>query len=104
MDHSDEAVVKAEYNRVLQWEKFSGRVRKHIVEYTLPQYGNPAGNEQIDSFTIEDCWKNVERYINRRKTNVRGFDESLRDLLKIAHYMNFIYDKMKAEQCLEDIY
>ena len=64
-----------EYNRVEQWRKFSALVEDHINNYTLEQYGNPEGNEQVDSFSIEDCWTNVQRYYNRRKSAVRGFSQ-----------------------------
>jgi hypothetical protein len=70
----------------------------------MVQYGNPEGNEQVDSFTVEDCWKNMERYFNRRKSSVRGQIEQIRDVIKIAHYANFIHDKMKGELGQDDIY
>jgi hypothetical protein len=86
-----------EYNRLQQWYKFSKLMEDHIVDYTLEQYGNPDGNEQVDSFTIEDCWKNVQRYYNRRNSTVRGEAERVRDTLKVAHYMQFIHDKLMEE-------
>ena len=92
------------YDREKQWTEFSEQVHKHIVEYTLVQYGNPAGNEQVDEFTVEDCFKNMMRYINRRQVSVRGNKERLRDVIKIAHYANLIYDKIKAELGEADVY
>ena len=92
------------YNRITQWIKFSTLVHKHIDKYTLEQYGNPEGNEQVDGFTVEDCWKNVMRYYNRRNSNTRGDVEKLRDVIKVAHYMNFIYDKLKEELGAPDVY
>jgi hypothetical protein len=92
------------YDRAAQWEAFSDQVRKRIAEYTLEQYGNPEGNEQVDSFTAEDCWKNMERYFNRRKSMTRGPKEKLRDAIKVAHYASFIYDKLKAELDQKDVY
>lgn len=85
------------YDRIIQWEKFSDQILKHIEQYTLPQYGNDTGNEQVDSFTIEDCFQNILRYVNRRHARIRGNKEALRDLLKIAHYASFAYDKLRAE-------
>ena len=87
----------AGYNRIAQWEAFSERVEHHITNYTLEQYGNPDGNEQVDEFTVEDCWTSIKRYYNRRGANVRGNTERLRDLLKVAHYAQFIHDKLLAE-------
>jgi hypothetical protein len=92
------------YSRIGQWKQFSHQVVLHIIQYTLPQYGNPAGDEQVDDFTFEDCMKNIERYVNRRKANTRGNKERLRDLIKIAHYAGFAYDKLKAGLEEEDVY
>jgi hypothetical protein len=78
-------------------------VYRHIKEYTIPQYGDMAGSEQINEFTVEDCFKNMMRYINRRNSNTRGNKEKLRDIIKIAHYANFAYDKLSRELG-EDIY
>ena len=83
---------KDKFSRVKQWENFSDKVIKHIEEYTLPQYGD-SDVDQIDGFSVEDCWKNVQRYFNRRNSNARGTIEQKRDLLKIAHYMCFILSK-----------
>jgi hypothetical protein len=95
---------KPKYNRVEQWTKFSDQVHTHIWDYTLEQYGSTEGTEQIDNFTIEDCYQNMMRYINRRKSNTRGNKERLRDVIKIAHYASFIYDKLKEELGEEDVY
>jgi len=92
------------YNRLNQWNAFSEQVREHIVQYTLPQYGSADGTEQIDAFTMEDCFLNMMRYINRRHSCVRGNKERLRDIIKIAHYASFIYDKLKAELREPNVY
>lgn len=92
------------YDRVTQWHHFSEQVARHINEYTLVQYGHPAGNEQVDKFSIEDCFRNIERYMNRRHANTRGEKEKLRDVIKIAHYASFIYDKLRQELSEPDIY
>ena len=86
-------IIKDKFSRVEQWKEFSDMVIDHIENYTLPQYGD-SDTDQIDEFSIEDCWKNVQRYFNRRNTNVRGVTEQVRDVLKIAHYMCFIFNKM----------
>jgi hypothetical protein len=92
------------YDRIEQWRAFSNQVELHIEQYTLAQYGNPEGNEQVDTFTIEDCFKNMERYFNRRKSMTRGPKEKLRDAIKIAHYASFIYDKLKDAFEEDDLY
>lgn len=94
-----------EYHRIKEWREFSEQIERHITAYTREQYGgNPDGSEQVDGFTTEDCWKQIDRYMNRRKSNVRGNRERLRDLLKVAHYASFIYAKLKAEDGEEDVY
>ena len=91
-------------DRIKQWDSFDEQVRRHITQYTIVQYGNPDGNEQVDSFSVEDCWKEIQRYYNRRKATVRGTKEQLRDLLKVAHYAQFAYDKLRAELGESDVY
>ena len=92
------------YDRITQWRKFSEQMERHIVAYTLDQYGNKEGNEQVDTFTVEDIWVNVNRYYNRRKSMARGPKEKLRDAIKVAHYMSFLYDKLKDELGEPDVY
>lgn len=92
------------YDRVKQWRSFSQQVERHIIQYTLPQYGSAEGTEQAKDFTIEDCYQNLMRYVNRRKSGVRGNTERLRDVIKIAHYANFIHDKLRKELNEEEIY
>ena len=53
--------------RLERWKRFSLEVEKHIIQYANVQYGNKEGNEQIDTFTIKDCWQNMQQYYNRKK-------------------------------------
>jgi hypothetical protein len=92
------------YNRIEQWDRFSEQVRRHIVQYTLEQYGNPEGDEQVEEFTAEDCWKQIMRYTNRRNSCTRGKTEQMRDVIKVAHYAQFIYAKLKEAWSLWDVY
>jgi hypothetical protein len=92
------------YPRLAQWSKFNHQMNSHIIDYTLEQYGNPEGDEQVDSFTVDDCWQNIQRYYNRRNASVRGNREKLRDLIKVAHYAQLAYDKLKVELGEEDVY
>lgn len=92
------------YNRITQWEQFSAQVLEHIDQYTLVQYGNPEGDEQVDAFTVEDCFKNMERYFNRRNSSVRGNKERLRDVIKIARYAQLIYGKLRCQLDEPDVY
>ena len=92
------------YDRLIQWSEFSQQVELHIEQYTLPQYGNEGGQEQVEGFTVEDCFQCMSRYINRRHARVRGNVEALRDLIKIAHYAQFGYQKLRAELGEPDVY
>ena len=92
------------YSRLDQWNYFDTQVISHIIQYTLPQYGGKEGSEQVENFSIEDCWTNIQRYYNRRDSSVRGNKEKLRDIIKVAHYAQFIYDKLKKELGEEDVY
>lgn len=91
-------------NRLKEWQEFSKQVETHITNYANIQYGNPGGDEQIDSFSLEDCWQNMQRYYNRRNSSVRGKTETQRDVLKVAHYAQVIYTKMKEQFLQGDIY
>jgi hypothetical protein len=91
-------------DRVRDWQLFHPQVTKHIIHYTLPQYHNPDGDDQLATFTAQDCVKQIQRYANRCGRNSRGPTESLRDMLKICHYAQCAYDKLKAELGVGDVY
>lgn len=80
--------------RRFMWEVFSGIVQMHIEEYTIPQYGDYP-DDNLASFSAEDCFTNISRYAARLKSNSRGEDETLSDLLKIAHYASVAYLKLR---------
>lgn len=77
-------------DREQEWKAFSEMVRIHIVEYTIPQYGN-SPDDQVGAWTAQDCLKSMLRYINRYGRNARGDEEQMRDFLKIAHYAALAY-------------
>jgi len=92
-------------NRIEDWRKFSLQIEKHIEQYTIPQYQSEDNlTDQVNIWTSEDCIKAISRYIVRFKSHIRGKQESLRDLLKIAHYAQFAYDKLKKELDEGDVY
>lgn len=79
-------------NRAMMWMMFNDTVAEHVEEYTIPQWGD-FPSDQASEFTEDDIICNMQRYINRIKTNVRGEAESSRDLLKIAHYACILWCK-----------
>jgi len=92
-------------DRIGDWLAFSCQVRKHITQYTIPQYQNPdAKTDQIGAWTADECITAIKRYTNRFGKNLRGNKEALRDMLKIAHYASFAYEKLKEELGEEDVY
>jgi len=90
-------------NRINEWLEFNEKMLVHLKTYADVQYGNSEGNEQVDGFSTEDCWQNMQRYYNRRNSSVRGSIEKLRDSIKVAHYAQLIFDKLRKE-LKEDIY
>lgn len=86
----NEEVSKRQY----MWNIFSAIVASHIKEYTVPQYGDYP-NDNLTTFSADDCLKNISRYVARFNSNSRGHDEMLSDLLKIAHYAGTAYLKLR---------
>ncbi len=84
------------YNRSLQWRIFSARVLEHINMYTIPQYGDYPDDE-IERWSPQMCILAIAKYTRRFESGKRGDTETLRDLLKIAHFACFAYDKMGGD-------
>jgi len=82
-------------SRGREWEIFQEKVRDHIADYTIPQYGD-APNDPITEFTPEHIGKEIKRYCDRIGTNARGGEEAKRDMLKIAHYACVAYHKLEV--------
>jgi len=92
-------------DRLGEWEEFADKVKKHIWQYTIPQYYNEdSDTDQVGAWDSLDCINAIKRYVNRFGRNQRGNTEALRDLLKIAHYAQFAYDRLKKETQSEDVY
>ena len=86
---------KAETIRGENWLKVSQRVLDHIESYTVPQYGD-APNDAIEGWSIEECFKQTERYLSRRNTSMRPKEKAL-DILKSIHYLSLALEKMEKE-------
>lgn len=91
-------------DRIADWVKFEWQMRRHINEYAKVQYDNPGGNDQVEGWTAGQCVEAIQRYINRFGKNARGNTEALRDMLKIAHYAQLAYDKLKRDLNQPNIY
>ena len=92
-------------NRLAGWKKFSDQMEKHITEYTIPQYQSEDRKEdQVNIWTSEECITAIKKHVSRFGKNIRGNEEALRDMLKIAHYAQFAYYKLRIELNNEDVY
>lgn len=76
-----------------QFEWFANQVIEHIETYTVPQYGDYP-NDQVEEWTPELCIAQISKYSARFGKNSREGQELL-DLIKIAHYAQIAYSKMK---------
>ena len=81
-------------NRRSEWNAFAYKVGQHIDEYTVVQYGD-FPDDQLSSYSIADCITQIKKYCNRIGTNVRGKEETKRDMLKVAHYACVAYSKLQ---------
>lgn len=70
---------------VTDWRHFAAEVERHILNYTVPQYGD-VNEGPVKDYTAEDCIRAVEKYCGRFGRSAR-IGEELRDLLKMAHYI-----------------
>jgi hypothetical protein len=84
-----------QYNSVNLWLSFSSKVENHIVNYTIPQYGD-AGNDLATTYTPESCVGQIRKYAARFGKNSRPGQDKL-DLLKIVHYAQMAYDRLPDE-------
>lgn len=92
-------------DRLKEWGLFNEQMEKHIIEYTIPQYQSvDAQRDQVGTWSAEDCNNAIQRYTNRFGRSARGNKEALRDMLKIAHYAQFAYDKLRFELAEPDVY
>lgn len=78
-------------------------ILKYIEEYTIKQYGD-LPHDQASTWTVEDCIKKIEKYVNRMGKNMRGEDDAKRDLLKIAHYCAMLWGKLQVGSNEQEIY
>lgn len=86
-------IENTDSNRAKEWQAFSEGVLEHVNVYTVPQYGD-APNDQMTTASVDDIKHNLTRYINRIGSNARGTEESLRDMIKIAHYACILHGKL----------
>jgi len=99
-----EDVLAPKLDRMQEWDRFSNQVRRHVEEYTIAQYDNPDGNGQIEEMDAGECITHIKGYITRFGKGVRGPQEELRDLLKIAHWASFAYSKRARELGVPELY
>lgn len=75
---------------------FSNAVRRHVLEYTIPQYGDYP-DDQATMLTADDMVKSIRRRRTRLFKNSRENQDML-DLLKSAHECCMAYSKICASE------
>ncbi|MGE3550580.1 MAG: hypothetical protein AB7I29_11870 [Geobacter sp.] len=83
-------------NRGKEWQDFAGEVFEHVNNYTVPQYGDKP-DDQLEEWTVEDCIKQVQKYLNRYDKNVRPGQQDM-DFKKAAHYLQVAASKHKERE------
>lgn len=92
-------------DRIKDWEKFSDQIKLHIKQYTIPQYQSEDNeSDQVGILTSTECSVKMKYYLARFGKGQRGDKEQLRDMLKLAHYAQFTYNKLKEELGGPDVY
>lgn len=81
--------------RTKDWNEFAAKVADHIENYTVPQYGD-APNDNVESWSAQNCIAQVQKYAARFGNNQRTGQEEL-DLMKIAHYAQLAMGKLKQK-------
>ena len=87
----DKIMTESISKRGNDWITFSLRVFQHIESYTVPQYGD-APNDEVESWSIEECLLTVKKYNARYGKNSREGQQEL-DFLKMAHFVQIAFDK-----------
>lgn len=81
--------------RTKDWNEFAAKVADHIENYTVPQYGD-APNDNVESWSSQDCIAQIQKYAARFGANQRAGQEEL-DLMKIAHYAQLAMGKLQQK-------
>lgn len=85
--------------KINNWLGFAVRVRNHIRDYVLPQYGDNTAPDL--AYTADDCIKHAQRYLARFGRQSRDGEELL-DLMKAAHWIQIAHDKLAEGYRLPD--
>jgi hypothetical protein len=88
------------YKRCEEFTEFSVIVDRHIHNYTVPQYGD-APHDEVEKWTEEQCVLAIQKYTKRFLSSRRGRLETLRDMVKIAHFACLAFYKMEPRD--EDV-
>lgn len=76
-------------------DEFCDKVRSHIVDYTIKQYGD-SPNDPVHEWSIETCEAQILKYLNRMGKNVREGQEEM-DLFKVAHFNQIVWTKKRGK-------
>ena len=84
-------------NRQLEFELFAEIVLEHIEKYAVAQYGD-VPDDPVQSWTPAQCMDSVKRYADRIETGRRGRLETIRDMVKIAHFACLAFGKLNPTE------
>lgn len=91
-ENNEEGAPEKRSSRALMWDVFAEEVFNHIEGYTVPQYGD-FPDDNVATWTPEQCVTQIEKYCKRFGSNARGEQETNLDLIKIAHYAQLAWAK-----------
>ena len=79
--------------KVEEWKEFAEIVAKHIENYVVPQYGDHP-DTMVENWDKRSIQEQINKYVVRIGTFMRGEAEAKRDALKIAHYACYLFNKL----------
>jgi hypothetical protein len=93
-------VIREQSKKEHDFKIFSDRVCDHIFLYVIQQYGDQP-DPHIQGMSIEEIKGKLSSYVARigRVQSTRGIDGALRDCYKIAHFAQYLHDKIEEVSC-----
>ena len=81
------------------WQKFATKVGDHIEDYVVTQYGDQP-DDHINGMSIEEVKGKMSSYVARigKVQLTRGFETAKQDCFKLAHFAQYLHDKLVDEE------
>lgn len=81
-------------------DAFSHAVLRHIEDYAVVQYGDKS--DQGEDLTYSTSRDALLKYLKRMGSGQRGAEESKRDILKMAHYLQLCCDTKLQDKDIDN--